>query len=337
MKKNVTIHDLAIHSGVSVATVSRVIHQNGYVSKLNEERVLASIRELGYQSQKRTSFSPKSSRNNLIAVLSTPWKEHTFLPRITYALSIAANAAGFHTLSIAKPVCSETLPSVIAEALSNDVCGIVLTDYQGVELTAEEKTLLLNCGVPVVMVERAVCPELNSVKVDTRQGVYMSTKYLLDTGRKNIFYLTAPLSGNVEKERMEGFLLAFSEANLPVDDKNIKICASTRRDACTQAMEEIYHSQNHPDGIITWSDLFSVTALQYLNRKKIKVPDDVSIIGYDDFLASYTTPMLSSVHSPIDEIADAAVSIIRDNLNSKEEFSKRTITLTPKLIIRETC
>jgi LacI family transcriptional regulator len=334
MRKKATIKDLASYAGVSVATVSRVINNNGYVSKENREKIIKAIEELKYDIK---SYKPaRVDKSNIIAVLSSPWKEHTFLPRLNYALSLSANAAGYHTLNIAKHIDNQTIPTIISNLSSTDICGIVITDCQDDELTEQNKQILADCGVPVVLVERALCSELNGVKIDTQQGVYLSTKHLIERRRKNIYYITAPLSGSVERDRLNGFKMAHFDAGIPLKDHQIKICASTQRSSCQQALEEIFSSGDTPDGIVTWSDIFAITTLQFLHHKGIKVPNDISVVGYDDFLASYTSPMLTSIHSPVEEMAEAAINIIKEKENTSGYFFSRTVLLTPKLVIRET-
>lgn len=334
MRKKVTLKDIADHTGVSVATVSRVIHNNGYVSKENREKIVEAIEELNYEIK---PYKPaRVNKTNTIAVLSSPWKEHTFLPRLNYALSLSANAAGYHTLNIAKYIDNQTLPTIFSNLSFDDICGIVITDCQDDELSERNKQILVECEVPVVLIERALCSELNGVKIDTQQGVYLSTKHLIERGRKNIYYLTAPLKGSVERDRLNGFKMAHLDAGIPLKEQQIKICTSTQRFSCLQALEEIYSSRIRPDGIVTWSDIFAITTLQFLHRKGFQVPNDVSVVGYDDFLASYTSPMLTSVHSPIEEMAEAAINIIKQKGNTSGYFFSRTVLLTPQLIVRET-
>lgn len=334
MKKKATIKDLAYHAGVSVASVSRAIHNNGYVSKENREKIIEAMKELKFEI--KPSKPARVNKTNTIAVLSSPWKEHTFLPRLNYALSLSANAAGYYTLNIAKYIDNQTLPTIFSNLPFEDICGIVITDCQDDKLSEQNKQILLECGVPVVLIERALCSELNGVKIDTQQGVYLSTNHLIERGRNNIYYLSAPVIGSVERDRLNGFKMAHFDAGIPLKEHQIKICASTQRISCLQELEEIYSSGIRPDGIVTWSDIFAITTLQFLHHKGYQVPNDISVVGYDDFLASYTSPMLTSIHSPVEEMAEAAINIIKEKENTSGYFFPRTVLLTPQLIVRET-
>ncbi len=334
MKRNPTLNDIARLANVSIATVSRMINHSGYVSKDNRQKIEDAIARLGYKGR-TAGKAARKKRSRLIAIITSTSKEHTFLPRLTYALSIAANRAGYFTLGIHRSPDNETLPGLVKLALENDICGIVLTDYKDVSVSPQNIDILLHCGVPVVLVERAVCSELNSVKIDTRQGVYMATKHLIERGRKNIIYISAPITGTVEQDRLDGFKQALKEKNIPVKNECIHICNSMAREDCHLELDTIFKDKCTVDGIVAWSDIFGITAMQYFDKHGIKVPEDVAVVGYDDFLASYTVPAMSSVRSPLDDMAAAAINIIHENNLSSGEFFARTVSLTPKLIVRE--
>ena len=334
MKNNPTLNDVARLANVSIATVSRVINQNGYVSDENRQKIEKAIAVLNYRGRTANKIVRKK-KSRRIAIITSTSREHTFLPRLTYALSIAANQAGYFTLGIHRGPDNESLPELVKLALENDICGIIFTDYKDTSISQQNIDILLHCGVPVVIVERAVCSELNSVKIDTRQGVYIAARHLLETGRRNIIYITAPISGTVEQDRLDGFKQALRERNILVTDDRIHICSSMAREDCQLELEKIFKDNCTVDGVVAWSDVFGVTAMQYFNKRGIKVPKDVAVVGYDDFLASYTVPAMSSVRSPLDDMAAAAINIIHENNHSNGEFFARTVALTPKLIVRE--
>jgi len=340
MKQNATIRDVALEAGVSVATVSRAIHKNGYISQENQEKIRAAIKKLGYieksrvrndHTSKQDSKPASHKRSKVIAVIGGTSKEHTFLPRLEHALSIAANNAGFYTLYIAQKPANENLAEVVSKALQENVCGIIISDFADERISPENKEMILGLTVPVVVVERAVCTELNSVQIDSRQGIYLACKHLYESGRRNLVYITAPLVGSVEKERLQGFHEAAAEYR---KTPSVHICRSSLREDCYNELTAIFNSENTPDAIVAWSDLFAITARQFLYDRNIAVPNQVAIFGYDDFLASYTAPPLSTVRAPLNELAASAVSIIKDNLENNGEFFARNMKLTPNLVLR---
>lgn len=340
MKQNATIRDVAIEAGVSVATVSRAIHKNGYISQENQDKIDAAIKKLGYieRSRTRTDRAVKKDsmpvlfkRSKVIAVIGGTSKEHTFLPRLEHALSIAANNAGFYTLYIAQKPSNDNLTEVVSKALQENVCGIIISDFADERISPENKEMILGLPVPVVVVERAVCTELNSVQIDSKQGIYLACKHLYESGRKNLVYVTAPLFGSVEQERLQGFQDAAAEYHM---SPSVHICHSSLREDCYSELTKIFNSEEIPDAIVAWSDLFAITARQFLYDRSIAVPDKVAIFGYDDFLASYTAPPLSTVRAPLNELAASAVGIIKENLDNRGEFFARNIKLTPNLVLR---
>ena len=335
MKKKATIKDVAAKAGVSVATVSRWIHSNGYVSEANAQKIDEAVHYLGYQTKQKTEPSCDKKRRIIAVIGGSAGIEHTYLPRLSHALSIAAGKMGYYTMYIARQPDNENISDIIRIALSEQVCGIIISDFKDLSLTQSNKLFLANCGVPVVITERAVCAELNGVYIDTMQGVYMATKYLIESGRKRLLYLTKSIDGSVENDRLVGFQTAVKECPEPDFGYEIRICESMQREACADALEKIYQSSFIPDGIVCWSDVYAITTMQFLYKKQIRVPEETAVVGYDDFLASYSTIPLTSVRSPLSELAREAVGIIVNNQNSDGEFFARTITVTPKLIIRE--
>lgn len=180
-----------------------------------------------------------------------------------------------------------------------------------------------------------MCAELNGVYIDTLQGAYMATKYLIARGRKRLLYLTKSIDGSVENDRLAGFQTAVKECTDQDFRYEIRICKTMQREACAEALEKVYQGAFIPDGIVCWSDVYAIATMQFLYKRQIKVPEETAVVGYDDFLASYSTIPLTSVRSPLAELAREAVGIFVKNQNSDGEFFARTITVTPKLIVRE--
>lgn len=335
MRRKATVKDVAEKAGVSVATVSRWLHSNGYVSEYNAARISDAVQQLGYQGKQNIqAVSDKKLR--LIAVIGgSQGPEHTYLPRLSHALSIAANEMGYYTMYIARQPNNQNLQEIIRAALEEQVCGVIISNFEDLTITPQNKQFLANCGVSVVITERAVCAELNSVHIDTILGVYMATKHLIETGRKKLLYLTRSIEGSVESDRLKGFQKAVNEHPDEGLEYEIQISKTMQREDCIDALEKLYQGSFLPDGIVCWSDVFAITTMQFLYRRGIRVPEEVGVVGYDDFLANYSTIPLTSVRSPLTELAREAVGMIVNSQNSNGEFFARTTIVTPKLIIRE--
>ena len=330
--KMTKLSDVAKMAGVSIATVTRVVHNNSYVSQEKRKKVEQAIKELNYIPPKKESTT---GGGNMVAVILQPSYKHPFSARIGYSLADYAYRAGMYAFMVVDYPTNKTIPALIKKILQQNVCGIVITGFVDSEIDAKTQELLLNCGKPVVIVERALCFGLNLVKIDTENGIRMATCHILEKGRKVPIYLTPPVTGDVERERLLGFKRGVEESGLKFHNDMVHICDTFSYQDGYKATKEAFKKNQNIDAIVVWSDTFACGALQYLHHTGKKVPDEVSVIGYDDFVAPLLTPPLSSVYSPLEEMARAAIDIIVNSQDSTVEHFSRTIKLSPKLVVRE--
>ena len=329
--KKITLNDIAQESGVSVATVTRVIHNNGYVSLEKRARIEQAIERLGYAPPQR---SQRAEKGRLVAIVLPPSNGHPFSSRLGYALESYAYRAGLLAMTLVDVQKNDTIPALLKIIMEQNVCGIVLAGFSDVEMSEKTRSTLLECGVPVVTIERAKNCGLNCVQIDTENGLYMATCHMLDRGHRNLIYLSPPITGEVERERLHGFRRGLEENNIPFSDDMVKICKSLSPEQGYEAVKEALQRRPDINGIVTWSDMYACGALQCLRRLGKSVPEDVAVIGYDDFMAPLLTPPLSSIRSPLEEMAQAAIETILTNQNQSAEFFARTIILSPKLVVR---
>jgi len=329
--KKVKLSDVAQKAGVSVATVTRVIHKNGYVAREKQELVEKVVAELGYVPSQKSTIK----RTNSIGIVLSANNDHPFYHKITYSLCECANRNGMFSIPVVADVTNATLPDIVKVLLGKDICGIIITAFEDSVMSRDVQEFLLKCGVPVVIVERAGCYGLNRVLVDTVEGIYLVTEYLIRLGHRNLVYITPTPTGDVEQDRVRGFENALHAAEIPVKKEMVIIRPSWSTQDGYIGMKQALLQNSNVTGVVTWSDTYAAGALQYLLSIGKMVPKEISIVGYDDIYAPHLAPPLTSVENPINEMVQSAIGIIVKNRNSDTENAARTVTLSPRLVIRQ--
>ncbi len=326
----VTIRDVAKAAGVSIATVSRVINGHPVVSEKTRRKVLKVIRELHY----RPMPSPrrKSTLFGVLAVLIPDLLGYHY-NEILMAIEQYAREEGFDTMiSVPKGLPSREL-EILDEYFKRRVDGVIICELHGSENILEK---FLKSGIPVTAVDYKMTEvRVDSVNTDNVGGAYKALKYLYSKGHRKVLYLRGPSSVYSSQDREEG----------------IKKFLAKHRDM------EVYFSKSEgfePDNgyftvkthlaqygknftaIFAVCDYVALGALKALAESGLKVPDDVSIIGFDDSpFAPYTVPPLTTVLQPRKEMGIVAAQLLIDRLKSSQNRLCRNVILPTKIVERE--
>ncbi|NOY08514.1 MAG: LacI family transcriptional regulator [Spirochaetes bacterium] len=302
-----TISDVAKKAGVSIATVSRILNRLPGYTEETRKAVLNVIREIGYK--------PNAIARGLV-------KKHTYtmgvlLPNISSRLASALlkgieDAA--HRLGYSVIICNtdndgrrtvEYL-NVLAE---KQVDGIIIASEWLKDAYGEA---LLAMKIPVVLVLTVSYRfQIPYIKVDDKQAAYQATKYLIEKGHKEI----GMIGGSVQDiiaglPRIEGYKQALADYNLTITDDRIAF-GNFAYESGIRCMDELFQKVPEITAVFAASDEMALGALSFAFRKGIKVPDDLSIIGYDDTQdAEMTIPPLTTVHQPVYEMGKKSVEML---------------------------
>lgn len=310
--KKVTLQDIAKATNVSVATVSRVIHNNGYVSGDARERITRVLEELGYfdQPAKVNTGTPTT-----VLFFVSPFSGNDLFAQILEELSIRLQQKGWllqpyflleHSLA--------DLPGII-DSYANRLKAIVFCcTPESFDFMPLRKPLL-NSSVPVIMIERA--PNiygLNKVMVNSREMVFQAVRYLYQHGHRNIVFFAVDHHNNydVEYERLLGFHEATDILGIA---RTCEICYMDdwRTQNGVDAMKT--YAATHPTlpSAIFTADITLVGVMQQLHRMGVRVPEDISLLGMDNTYSRYISPPVSTVAFPVREICENAVRIIESH------------------------
>ena len=291
----VTIKDIAADAGVSVSTVSRVMNDSKSVSPELKERVMASIKKFHFRPN-AAARSLVTKNTGLVAVLEADVRN----PITAIHLKQISDVCMKHNKVVI--VCDydfnqEKALLLMDNMLERNIDGLI---FQGVHLTDEILKKLHRFECPVVLgnqgpPEKMPC-EFPTVTVDSYNAAKDMTRFLISEGHKHIAYVGGSKEDYTNGTlRLRGFLDAMKEAGLPVQDSYIYQGGFSTEDG-EKGMNQIYeNSLDLPTAVVAGSDIIAVGVIRCLKAHKLKVPDDISVAGFDDSISDIYEPQLSTV------------------------------------------
>jgi LacI family transcriptional regulator len=324
-----SIYEVASSAGVSVATVSRVLNGKGPVSEEARRRVLHAVEALGYVPHGGArSLSTRRTMN--IGVL-LPDVHGAFFSEIVRGIDLAARAAGYHILvSGSHSDLAET--TAVLQALHGRIDGLILLTAG---IGAEWLRRTLPARLPVVLLHNSGEEgDRDSIRIDNRLGARLAADHLLDLGHRRIALICGP-PGNVDAdERRRGFREALAARGLAAA-LDLELPGDFAEESGFRAGESLADLPHPPTAIFAANDAMAIGCLAALRGRGLRVPDDVSLAGFDDVpIARFLTPALTTVQVPIAEIGGRALDRLVEILTSGREAVKRHDVVTPTLAVR---
>ena len=324
-----TIKEVAKQAGVSVATVSRVLNDNPTVGAELRAKVLEAVETLHYQ-RDRVARSLRVRTTQILGLIISDIQNPFFTSVVRGVEDIA------HQNAYALLLCNSDEDPVkeqlyIETMLAERVAGVIIAP---VRETDNYSRTLLCAGVPVVSMDRRMCDlAVDTVVVDNVQGVCQAIHHLLGLGHRRIGLITGPEHTTTGRERLEGYKKALVEHGTEWQENLIKIGDFKLRSGYRLACE-LLEMDHPPTAIFTGNNLTTLGALNAIRDMKLKVPQDVSIIGFDDMpSAPCLDPPLSVVAQPTYQLGTTAAKLLLQRLAGEREEIEE-VTLQPFLIIR---
>jgi LacI family transcriptional regulator len=322
----VTLHDVASAAGVSKSTVSRMLDERLPSSQSTRAvRVRQIANDLGYV-RDVSAASLRRGKTGMIGVI-VPRLTDTVMAMLYESLTRAAVRAGLFTIVAA----TEDDPDAVRHSadilLRRGADGLILATARMNDVVTRE---LAEKGVPYVLTLRTDEHSPASVG-DDKLGGYLATRYLIDLGHRQIGLISGPDYASSAIGRRQGYLQAMQEAGLEVDDKWI-VGSSFSIDAGVDATDKLMSLKNRPTAIFSVNDNTAIGALSKLAELGLRVPDDISLIGYNDVpVVSHLPVPLTSVRVPFDQIASGALELLSMKMTDVEvPVRLATPTLIPR-------
>ncbi len=328
-----TIKDVAQQAGVSTATVSHVINKNRYVSEATTRRVLHAMESLQYQPNALARSLRR--KNTLTLALILPDSANPFYAEVARGAEHAAYQEGYTVLFGS----SEDNPDKEAEYLrvfqEKQVDGIILLAAGTITATM---TAMLQKKLPLVIVDHHFEDlAANYVVADNFRGGFLAAEHLIQLGHRRIacIYGSSSKQGTAS-ERFRGYLEALQAYDLPFDP-NLTVSGDFTALAGYRAGQTILAlGSERPTAIFSCNDMMAIGAIGSICEAGLRVPEDVSIVGFDDIsLSSYIFPPLTTVRQPKFEMGYLGAKILMEQIRAGEPVPEQLHVLPTELIIRK--
>jgi len=330
-----TLKDVAKRAGVSVTVASRVLGNYGYVSEETRAKVLKAAREIGYRPNV-LARGLKTKKTYSIGVIISDITTF-FFTSVVRGIEDVASQNGYHVILCNSDEVPQKEKEYLEELYERKVDGIILS-ATGKTLTFLRK--LTREGMLFVFIDRKINGiDTTQIVVDNRWGAYEAVEHLIKLGYRRIGVINGLRGIMTSEERFSGYCKALEGNGLALDQKLVKY-GDFRMEKSKKAMLEFLEMNKAPEAIFVTNEPMTTGALLALREKKVKIPDDIAIVGFDDPVwASLLDPPLTAVRQPAYSIGTIACQNLLQNIkkSNKRRLIHEEIVLKPKLIIRESC
>lgn len=315
----IKIKDIAKQAGVSVATVSLVINSKPGVSQATRERVLNLIKETGYVPS-LTKIDNNKRRNSIRYLMYKKYgivvDENGFVASLTDGINLGAQELGYDV--IITTINESNKDSVLDMALEDPKDGIILL---GTELLSEDLAFLSNFNCPIVIVDNYFEFEnYDSVVMNNVGAVYTAVEYLHNKGFDKIGHFESTLNTSNFAERKEGYIKALNKLNLEYKPKYTFKLKPTMNGAYKDMVKILENNPELPNAIFSDNDTIAVGAIKALTEFGIKVPEQVSIVGFDDIpFCKMIEPKLTTMRIFKEKIGQMAVRRLVEKIESNDD------------------
>jgi LacI family transcriptional regulator len=331
-----TIEDVARAAGVSAMTVSRVINRGKNVRESTRAAVLEAIEQLSYSPNTAARSLAAGQATHIGLLYANP--SAAYLAQFLIGALHAARSAGVHlVIESCESEDADEQAEVTRRFATSDVEGVVLPPplSESQPIMAELDAM----GIPVVTVAMGAPREDSlNVRIDDHAAAMEMTRHLLDLGHRRIGFIKGHPNHIASHDRYRGFCDALSGAGIEADKAPVEQGYFSYRSGLT-AGERLLARADRPTAIFASNDDMAAATISVAHRMGLVVPDDVSIVGFDDTaLATSVWPELTTVKQPIAAMAEAALELLIADLRSRRGGTPRKFTervLSHAMIIRE--
>ncbi|MBN2323967.1 MAG: LacI family DNA-binding transcriptional regulator [Spirochaetes bacterium] len=335
MFKPPTIEDVAKSAGVSKSTVSRVLNSSAKISEQTIKRVLEAVQELNYEPNNIARSLSKKKTHTIGVVVEDIL--NTFFTEVVGGIETTLKKAGYSMFLTNTAYDYEDEIKLTRMLMRNKVDGVLITP---VKSDSEALSLLKERKVPFFVINcRCDHQDIDWIVSDNIQGGYIATKYLIELGHRKLMHLRG-VNIQSTNDRLEGFRKAVLESGLKLSDMQVIGNAKFIQDGY-DVMKKYIKKQSagsFPTAIFAVNDVVAIGAIAALNEHGIGVPEDVSIIGYDDIsIASLVRVPLTTVLQTKFKMGEIAAAQLIDKIERKEKRITRQFLIRPELVIRKSC
>lgn len=331
-KHRISLKDLAQQLGVSIATVSRALHNSPEIGKDMQEKVKTLAKKLNYRPNPFAQ-SLRKEAPRIIGVVVPNLVTH-YYAAVLDGIETEAHKAGYSIISANSHERLEDERRALDNFNSLHVEGIIACLAQETT-TYEHFKEISQTGIPLVFFGRTCMTDIfSSVTANGDEAAQQATQHLISTGSRRIAFVGGPNHLDMVRRRKHGYLEALRENRIPID-RSLVVCDRIDYQVALDNTRKLLQQDNRPDAILAFNDILTFAAFTAIKQSGLQIPDDVALIGFtDDVHASYMTPSMSAIEDQSKKMGETACRLLLRQIAGDTKVYKEIVP--QKLVIRET-
>lgn len=320
--------DVAEAAGVSTATVSRVLNKSADVDPALVARVLSAVERLRYKPN-LTARGLRTQSTPVLALIISDI-ENPFFTSVCRGVEDVASSAGYSVMLCNADGDLAKEQEYISMLSSQNVSGVIISpaSYDSTDVTP-----LIERGINILTIDRELPIECDAVRINNQLGSRIATQHLLSSGARRVACITGPRFASTARDRLAGYIEALEAAGL-VAETELQFYADFKDEGGYHAIGLLLEMEDPPDAIFVTNNRMTTGALHALKEFNISIPDEVSLVGFDDLpWAEIVSPAVTTVRQPTYEMGTAAARKLIERLEG-DVSAPQTIIFDPELIVR---
>jgi DNA-binding LacI/PurR family transcriptional regulator len=328
-----TLKEVAKFADVSITTVSRVMNDASKVNPDTRERVQKAMRKLGYQPSRVAQRLRTTKGRSKMLGLIIPDIQNQFYSNIVRGIEDVAYAKDYAVILCNSDENPNKERFYLEVLQSESVDGVILPPIHQHSKVVEG---LIESGVPIVCVDRKLVREnVDTVVINNEKGGYMAVKHLIDLGHRRIAILSSSPQFSSFEERQKGYEKALTDHGIEIDLAYIKEGDPRSSETARVLTKELIALETPPTAIFATNNLMTLGVIEAINEKKMKIPADISVIGFDDMpWAKAITPPLTVIKQPGYEMGRRAAELMFQRVEDPKREPVQ-IMMEPSMIVRK--
>ncbi|MGI6706557.1 MAG: LacI family DNA-binding transcriptional regulator [Clostridia bacterium] len=328
-----TIKDVAQLSGVSIATVSRVINKSGYIDKETEKRVLSAIQELNYTPNHLARSLIKRRTQTLGLIL--PDITNPFFPLLARAIEDIAQQNKYSVMYCNSDNDILKLSKSFKLLKDRSVDGMIIAG----DLSQDHIEVLSQFDIPIAVIDSNVGDApVHQVFTDNVLGARIAVNHLLEQGYRRIAHIRGEWRASTARNRHQGYMEALQEWDIPYDPILVQP-GDYQIQSGYEAMLRLLALASPPDAVFAANDLMALGAIHAILEHQLRIPEDIGVVGFDDLpLTKVLRPSLTTVRQSIYDMGVISTKLQLESIENppKEKEDYKVVVLDPVLQVRET-